>query len=61
MPVEKAEKDQKCLYGFSHFEYESTDPKECCASHLGIVWTLTKVYNLDEDQRNNKNVRTDLN
>jgi hypothetical protein len=34
MPAERAEKDQKCPYGFSRFEYENIDPIECCASHL---------------------------
>lgn len=46
MPAEKAEKDQKCPYGFSHFEYENTDPKEYCASHLETMQTSTKAYNL---------------
>lgn len=34
MPAEKAEKDRKCPYGSSRFEYENTGPVEYCASHL---------------------------
>lgn len=58
MPEEKAEKDQKCLYGFSHFEYENTDPKEYCTSHLETAQTSTKVYNLKAIHNDQENVRT---
>lgn len=47
MPAEKAEKDQKFLYGSSHFGYENTDSVMCCASQSEIMKTSTKAYTLE--------------
>lgn len=47
MPVEKAGKDQKSLYGFSHFGYGNTDPLRYYASHLEIMLISTRAYNLE--------------
>lgn len=54
MPAEKAGKDQKFLYGFSHFEYENTDPVVCYALHSEKVLPLTKAYILSRVERKRK-------
>lgn len=56
MPAEKAEKDQKCLYGFSRLEYENIDPEECCTLHLETMQISTKAYNLKGSPKNERNM-----
>lgn len=48
MPVEKAGKDQRFPYGFSHFECGNTGPIVYCASHLEIMKSSTKAYILNK-------------
>lgn len=57
IPAEKAEKDQKYLYGFSHFEYENTGPKVYYASRLETKLTSTKPYNLKTGDSDNQKIR----
>ena len=54
MPAEKVEKDQKCLYGFSHFEYGNTGPIMCYASHWETTWTSARVCNLKRNKEQGK-------